>query len=57
VQTIVGVTLMKIGFQFGLDFHKDLHRVPFGTKVTANQRIVLTPKNSGRILLIVEKKQ
>ena len=55
MQAIVVLAFTNIDFRFRPDFHRRLHSASCGIKFTTNQKIVLTPKNSRRILLLVQK--
>jgi ribonuclease HI len=49
------LAFMNFYSQFEPDFHRIFHSSSCGRKSPTNHRIVLTPKNSRRILLLVQK--
>jgi ribonuclease HI len=55
VQDVIALAFRNFGSRFEPDFHRNFHSSSCGRKFTTNHKIVLTPKNSRRILLLVQK--
>jgi hypothetical protein len=53
MQAVLSWQVMKIDSGFSPDFHRKMHSVPCGLNPAPNHKIVLTPQNSERILLLV----